>query len=398
MGQVIYTKYSNGRGPAFAIRTSMVQEAEGRLLYKESEYPAGEAHIRHIAEAAEALGKSWKDTEFLVNRCTLEGNRIRLEFLKGNTLEEELDRLVEKGKLEAAEKRILEVIMRIRRTAGCKFQMTPEFAEIFGCQEIPEGTDGVNPADVDMIFSNLFPDENGSIHVIDYEWTFFFPIPVDFIIYRALHYYLESASKRKKLKEFVDFYGKVGIMPKQQKIYERMERQFQQYIQEGYVSNGDLYHIMGKDAVPLHELLTDRQKRRMQIYFNDGSGFREESSYFLEQGYKEEITESIQIPAGTKEVWIDPVLCDCILKKVKLTWGRGTKAEYQTNGYELESDCYLFGHSDPKLMISSIPEGENQINVSYHISILKHDIAEMLMDKVNITGRMKKKIRSFIKE
>lgn len=399
MGQVIYTKYSNGRSPAFAIRTSMVQEADGsRALYKEAEYQAGETHIRHIAEAAAALEKSWQDTEFQVNQCTMEGKRLWVEVLKGNTLEEELDMLLEKGELETAGKRILEVSEKIRKTAGCKFYMTREFEEVFGSQEIPEEAAGVEPADVDMIFSNLFLSETGKMHVIDYEWTFFFPVPVDFIIYRALHYYLESASKRKKLKHFCDFYEKTGITTEQQTVYARMEQQFQRYIQKGYVSNGQLYHTMGKDAVPLNDLLADRQKRRMQIYLNDGNGFREESSYFLEQGYKEEIAESIQIPAGTKEIWIDPVLCDCMLKQVQVTWGRGGKADYATNGFELESGCYLFHHSDPKLMITRIPEGETQINVSYGISILEHDTAEMLMNKVNITGRMKKKIRSFIKE
>lgn len=399
MEQVIYTKYSNGRGPAFAIRTSMVQEEDGsRVLYKEAEYPAGEAHIRQIARAAEDLKNSWADTQFQINQCSMEGKRIKLEFLKGHTLEEELDMLVEKGELSAAKEKILTILTYIRQTAGCKFHMTAEFTEVFGNQEIPEGIDAVNPADIDMIFQNMFLGETGSMHVIDYEWTFFFPVPVDFILYRALHYYLESASKRKKLKDFCDFFEKTGITPELQRIYGLMEQQFQQYIQDGFVSNGQLYHTMGKEALTLNNLTADRMRRRMQIYFNDGGGFREEYSYFLDQGYREEISEIIQIPTGTKEIWIDPVLSDCLLKQVRLTWESGAEVEFTVNGYELESGCFLFHHSDPKLMIAQIPEGEKRIHIFYRISILEHDMAEMLMDKVNATGRIKKKIRSFIKE
>lgn len=398
MGQVIYTKYANGRGPAFAVRTSMVQEADGgRAIYKEAEYPSGEGHIRQIAKAAQALEKSWADTKFHINRCSLEGKRIRLEFLKGHTLEEELDMLLENGELAAAEKRILEILEEIRKTARSSFRMTSEFIEVFGRQEIPESEPAVEPADIDMIFPNMFLGQEGNLHVIDYEWTFFFPVPVNFILYRSLHYYLESASKRKKLKESCDFYGKAGITPQQQKTCQQMERQFQDYIQGGYVSVGELYHRMGMDAVPLGELLAERQKRRMQVYLDDGAGFREENSYFIEQGYQEQVAETIGIPAGTRKIRIDPVLCDCILEQTELVWGSGKPVEYGTNGCLVKKNAYLFPHSDPKLQIVRIPAGETELRISYRISILEHATAEMLEKRANIPGRIKRKIRSFIK-
>ena len=38
-------------------------------------------------------------------------------------------------------------------------------------------------------------------YLIDYEWTFDFPIPVKYVIYRIIHYYIECNSIRKKIKE-----------------------------------------------------------------------------------------------------------------------------------------------------------------------------------------------------
>ena len=66
--------------------------------------------------------------------------------------------------------------------------------------------------------------------MLDYEWTFRFPVPCHFIMYRMIQYYLESDGKRRMLKER-NFYGKAGITEEELKIYAEMEKAFQAYIQ-----------------------------------------------------------------------------------------------------------------------------------------------------------------------
>lgn len=398
MEQIIYMKYSNGRAPQFAIRTGMAQSENGqRILFKEAEYPQGEAHLANIPKAAAKLAEAWKDTSLAVNCCKSQGKRIVFEFLKGRTLEEKLDSLLEQGRTQEAAEEILALSEVIRKTGTVKFQVTPEFEAVFGKAEIPAGVPAADSADIDMIYANIFEMEDGSQCVIDYEWTFFFPVPVEFIVYRALHYYLETASDRKVLKTEYDLFAKTGISAEMQQVYAKMEENFQSYIQGGYVSNGALYHSMGKMAVPLNDMMAEMNKRRMQVYLNDGKGFCEEHSYFIEQGYKEIVTESIPVPSGTTEIRIDPVLCDCMIEQAELIWGSGQKAVYAVNGYELGQDCYLFPHSDPKFVISKIPQGETKINVSYHVSTIEHSAAEVLMKKAGIAARVKRKVKSLIK-
>ena len=61
-------------------------------------------------------------------------------------------------------------------------------------------------ADIDLIFSNILLTEDGKRHVLDYEWTFEFPVPAGFLAYRAIHYYFETSAKRKILKEDLNLY------------------------------------------------------------------------------------------------------------------------------------------------------------------------------------------------
>ena len=396
--KVLYAKYSSGRGRKFSIQTRISSGECGRLFYKTAEYPEGQEHISRIAKAGKMLEEQWKEKSvFCPNQCTLSEARVYFEYLTGTTLEEKLDSLLEQGKIQAAVSKIKSIIHEILEQGNMEFSKTPEFQEVFGDISVPEKLQAVMTADIDLIFSNILVDKEGNYHVLDYEWTFFFPVPVEFIAYRALRYYLEAASKRKLLKEELNFYEYAGITPDRMKIYNTMENSFQKFISGNSVSVGTLYRTMGKRAFPLGELLAEKDQRRMQIYLNYGQGFSEENSYFVDHGYQEKIHCGIEVPKEVKSMWIDPALRACILKDVRLFWQDHTPAVFTTTGFEMEKNCYLFDNSDPKIIIEEIPEGMERIEISYQISILEEETAALLMDKVNTKGRMKKKVRGLLK-
>lgn len=416
--QVIYTKYSNGRAPRFAIQTRIARDDKGNpQVYKVAEYEEGRPHIRHIAEAAEKLGAQWKEKGiFQVNECRLEGDKIFFEYLQGVTLEETLDMLLEQKKLEQVIDGIQKVVDSIFHAAPAKeFKVTPEFRQVFGEMEFPAGIQAVESADIDMIFSNLLLAGEEKYHVLDYEWTFFFPIPVGFIVYRALHYYLEGASKRKVLGEYVreheklplkaedvddafgEFYEYFGISVEMQRIYAAMEQNFQKYISGGYASVSDLYHSMGKAALPLDGIMYEAERRRIQVYFDAGEGFSEENSYFINQIFRELVSCKIPFPKGTKIISIDPAFSACILRDVELKWEDGSNVSYWTTGIEIGEKCFLFDNSDPKIIIEEIPSERCQLEVSYKISVLEEETGELLMERLK-KGKIKEKVRKLIKK
>lgn len=408
--EVVYAKYSNGRAPKFAIQTHITnRKAEGRQIYKKAEYGEGNAHISKIAEAAKGLGALWQEKGiFHVNQCRLEGNKVFFEYLEGVTLEEVLDGLLEQKKLGQAMEHIQKAVDSIAHAAPTEeFQVTEEFRQVFGDVELPAKVPAVKIADIDMIFSNLLMDGEENYHVLDYEWTFFFPVPVGFIVYRALHYYLEGASSRGTLGEYVEEYAKLhpkagygeqaaqeegngfcgfyqyfGISRELQWIYAEMEQNFQKYISGGYASLSSLYTAMGKASFPLRGIMQEAERRRMQVYLDMGQGASEENSYYIDQIFQDHMCCKIPLPKGTKAVLVDPAFSACMLRDVELKWEDGSAVPYGTTGYEIEENCFLFDDTDPKIIIGEIPEGKRQIEVSYNISILEGKTAKLLTEKL----------------
>ena len=97
-----------------------------------------------------------------------------MEYLKGQTLQEELDRLLEKRKIEKFQKILREYMELILQTAENPFCMTEEFRKVFGDVKLREGFYSAPVTDIDMVLSNIFIDEKGEWTLIDYEWTFLF--------------------------------------------------------------------------------------------------------------------------------------------------------------------------------------------------------------------------------
>ena len=65
-------------------------------------------------------------------------------------------------------------------------------------------------SNIDLVPANILILKDRQV-VIDYEWTFDFPVPAGFILYRMIHYYLESDGKRRVLKDR-DFMAKQALL------------------------------------------------------------------------------------------------------------------------------------------------------------------------------------------
>lgn len=403
--QLLYTKYSSGRSKQFSIQTRIVRDRDGKnIVYKKAEYAEGQKHLGHIAEAARRLDDVWEEYgQFSVNRCVSRDGRVEFEYLQGITVEEELDGLLSQGHTQEAAKVLREAAGRICGSARTEeFKVTPEFKQVFGEAQIPAGEPSFTVADVDLIFSNLRKTADGKWNVLDYEWTFFFAVPVKYILFRALHYYLESAPIRVEFGKLFNFYEEFGITREQQQIYRQMELHFQKYVAGSGISPGSLYCTMGKPALPLGQLLAETERRKVQVYLDYGQGFCEENSYFVEQKNGKEMHYIVTIPEQAVGVTIDPAFSACFLKDVSLTW-IGEEGQnlapvlYETTGYQAGADGYVFDNCDPKIIIKEMMETSRRIEVSYRINLLEEETVELLLGKMDTKGRDRKKVRRLIK-
>ena len=86
-------------------------------------------------------------------------------------------------------------------------------------------------ANIDMTFDNIIKSKNGKFFIIDYEWLFEIPVPLNYIIYRSAILFFPKYSEY--LNGFLtkqEFFNAVGITSSELKTYGYMERAFRAYV------------------------------------------------------------------------------------------------------------------------------------------------------------------------
>ena len=266
--KTIYTKYSNERARQYCIRTDIVKDTSGeKAVYKYALAPESEKHIRYIEEAYRRLSECYRDSGITFCACDYEEKecaRIRFPFVSGSSLQDIMEQAILAGDDVAVEEILREYVRRIRSYGGEEpFVVTPEFTRVFGEVELTEGLSCAAASDVDMIFANIFVDGNQPVseavwQVIDYEWTYTFPIPKLFILYRGIYfaYYQILQDTAWTLSALLEL---AGITEAQAEAFKKMEAQFQIYLGTGAVPVRNMQRLLGTKITPLKELL-DLQK------------------------------------------------------------------------------------------------------------------------------------------
>lgn len=280
MERTIYSKYSNERAKRFCIRTDITVDGDGeKKVYKYALAPEGRAHIAQVAASCGKLNEAYRADNITFCPCTAnqdgsEAEYVKFPFLTGTALQDVIKRLADEGENKALEKILKEYIRRLSEGGGeVPFAVTKEFEAVFGALSETEQSvfmrAGRNAqvsakvSDVDLILSNLFVEMDETDitdvkwQVIDYEWTFDFPIPKGFLIYRGLYfaYYQVLYHTEWGLKRLL---AMADIGEEEAHIYQRMEESFQKYLAAGALPVRNMQRAFGTKVVTLEELLDGR--------------------------------------------------------------------------------------------------------------------------------------------
>lgn len=263
MEKLIYSKYSNERSPRFSLRTDILEQEDIKIVRKTPVGKEGEAHVASLAKWAEALEKAFKDSPFVCNKCTLEGKSAVLEYVSGETLEERLDSLLKQGEKEEAETLLTGYLAELEKIyKGRIFENTEAFTKVFGETVFFQEMECADVTDIDMVCQNLVLT-NPPV-VLDYEWTFDFPVPGKFVLYRVIHYYIHSNPMREVLDE-EKIYRKFGITPCMCRQFVQMESSFQKYITEGHIPMRDMFTAMSPGAMWIQEKYAQLQAENREL-------------------------------------------------------------------------------------------------------------------------------------
>lgn len=244
-----------------------------------------------------------------------------------------------------------------------------QFREVFGAGEIMPDAECIAPANIDLILDNIF-EENGSYEVIDCEWIFDFPVPVSFILWRAINELYSNAPHLEQFfakQEFMEAYG----------ITEELSAAFWKWathFAENYVgANRLLKKSVPEIGVSLEEF---RQRRKAeecitsQLFVDTGNGFSEEEKLTAEMersGSGFLVRFDLKAWKQIRALRFDPLEgrpCICRIDKSRTTSGlRAANAAAQTSRGD------LFLTTDPIYQVMS-KEGAEQLTVCGELTLL----------------------------
>lgn len=229
--ELLYKKYSVERNDNYKISTSIIKKDGDVYVVKEAATKEALFHIQKMKRYEEILNDQYKNTILRINKSILKNDTIIFEYVDGKTLENILDEYYKKNNLlkikEIAENYVYVLKNDIEKNN--KFYVTENFKEIFGDIKFNKKYYAAEVNNIDLIFSNIIIN-NKKWNVIDYEWVFEFPVPIDFIVFR--NFYLYAYNKNDSNLHNMLLHEILGINEDEEKIFEKMEHNFQLYIRK----------------------------------------------------------------------------------------------------------------------------------------------------------------------
>ncbi|MBR3243673.1 MAG: hypothetical protein IKF90_13430, partial [Parasporobacterium sp.] len=270
-GLNIYTKYSNDRSPDYSIRTEIfVDEKQNKRVVKKGLTAAGQIHLNQMMKWHIELGNIYSNSSIKINRIERKSNSFEFEHLTGESFSEILGEYLSNDDFDSFLRDFSAFIDLLKERNTEDFIVTDRFKEVFGDVHLPSGLYSGKVNNIDLIVPNVILNESG-MHIIDYEWTFDFPIPLNFIIYRSISYFFKgprgtSNFNRLYQTKLLDLYG---ITDAEVDTYEEMEANFQKYICGEHYPIRCINHHAPVNIFPSNP----------QVFFDFGKGFNRLNSY-----------------------------------------------------------------------------------------------------------------------
>lgn len=385
MKKIIFSKYSNDRNKNFKIHTDILEDEMGkRYVRKVGMTEEGKAHLKVMSENALKLENMYEKTIFSANKCSYSDGVLELEYVEGRTLESMLDFCIAEKKYDKLCSLLTMYVCEMRKLATEQFLPCEKYYEIFGEEAYsPTEAFSMKLSNVDMIFANLIEDED-KWTVLDYEWTFPILVPIEFILYRTINYYLTP--KRIKGMGDVDIYRLFGVDESLRDKFRIMEENFQKFVYKDNTPLWALYGTMGKEyffpagMVEASHIQNERIKIKA-VRFYEGS-FEEVGVDKMPDEHGDVVIE-IET-RGCNTLRIDPAFASCIIYIKKVTAVKDDAEEdiaYGTNGTSSDNNLMIFNTDTPQILIGNIGADVKRLHIEYNIEFVNKTMLGYLETK-----------------
>ncbi len=224
MSELLYIKYNSHRKPQYQLSTRVVLQNSVKKVIKKPIVQAASSQITAIKDNYEKLKKYYKNIKMLP--YTVVGDGLEFNYIQGESVLSGIN--FEKNDIKTICSKLMDImaeLMDINEDYICDFEETDKFKLVFPDKH-PSGK-AIKICNLDSIFSNFIRTAEG-LFCIDYEWVLDFPIPINFIKYRMMHYlYEEHVAYLKNKASFYEFISCLNLEEDEIILYEKMELDFQ---------------------------------------------------------------------------------------------------------------------------------------------------------------------------
>ena len=232
--KVLFARFTRTRRPEYQIETGIVERRGTRLVYKKALTPAASVHLDNIFENYSRYRETITDVNVSLVEPQREGSLIVFPFIWANPIEYTLLKaLKDRDKM-----RFMNVFLDYLKFLRNSFETvrwtepSPEFVRQFGDVDLHGELTCQRISNIDLNLGNVFRDESDSYVIADYEWVYPFPIPIDFIAYRAINAFIVKYQAY-LMSDFLDkraLYNIANIDDARYAQFLRMESTFQEHV------------------------------------------------------------------------------------------------------------------------------------------------------------------------
>jgi hypothetical protein len=242
-GRPLYVRHSTNRLPKFRMETAILDKGGRRVVRKRALTLGGLAHLKRIqanhAMLAQLAGL------VAVPPASLEANDLFLPFIEGRTFEELVVESLDRRDLNSFRRRLFQFQDLIRELAArSKGLLVAENALPFS-PPVQSGEDAMEPGILDVTLENVIETPDGSLALIDVEWVVTGPLPLRYLLARALEIFVWKHHRRLPAglpaeKVFED----LGIDATRRDRYRILENEFQAVVRGPslYRATGASFH------------------------------------------------------------------------------------------------------------------------------------------------------------
>ncbi|MBY0346484.1 MAG: hypothetical protein K2P98_06445 [Neisseriaceae bacterium] len=348
--KTMFAKYNRERLPKYQTVTKILEDKNSyRYALKEALTPEANAHLENMLWVYEQhkANSSYK----LVSAKKTETG-IAFEMAKGESLESILLKCLQQNdrlKFQTYIDRFIDLMESFVVEKSVVFEPCEKFLSMFGPWHSTAPCDVIAPANVDLIFSNIFFDETDAITLIDYEWVFNIKVPKDYLIWRSLYVFAVLHGVNRSYFSTVDL---------NQTNFIQMQDNFNAYvlgkIPQQIIARKPVYLI--GDAHGAHD-------SNIQLFIDNGQGYTEEASIKMAVDTTEELqsfTFDLSAYTDIRQLRLDPLNQACVIDIEKLVLVLNTGEEVDllpylaANLFYQDQQRYFFTSIDPNLYFDSL--------------------------------------------